>query len=1071
MTNAISATGFNRRHFLAATGVAASLGAATAPASAQSKAGFGVTDLRAEHTVDLLGTDVRQPRLSWRLTGSDRGLKQVSYRIRAASTPDTSAANLWDSGVIDGDQSFDILYAGKPLVTGQRVWWSVEVTDTKGRTATAQPAWFETGFLSPSDWQADWIIAEDALAEGDRRAGLKWIWADKALDNRPHAFRLDFDAPQNLAKAEVFVAGKDWIRGVWANGEQLPTPDQLVPNWGTLVPVPAKITAGRNSVCVLVEAETTGFFPVDGGAFAALIRLHLNDGTIIRYVSDFNWKVTPTPPANWHALDYNSAQWINAQKSGSDAQNDPRPAEPALLLRTEFTPQKQVVNARLYATALGAFEARLNGHKVGKAYLTPEISVAESHIFYNIFDVTEQVRNGHNALGFIVGDGFYATAFGWRLERYGFGPAPRRLLAQLRLDYADGTSEWIKTGPDWRIGQSPIITSEIYDGEVYDARLETPDWDKAGFNAAHWPKVHVGQAYDGDILPLTSPLLEQIGTRRATVSQPKPGIYVLDFGQNFSGWVRLKVKGQSGQTVKMKFAEILAADGEVDMANLRMAKCTDYYTLKGDTAGEVYEPTFTYHGFRYLQVEGFPGTPRPADIEGIVISSACKETGTVKFDKAPLIQKFWENALWSQRSNFFCVPTDCPQRDERMGWMGDIQIFLDAAAFNMEVDPFIRRFLIEARAAQRPDGGYPIVVPQPQSFPDVVTQGWSEAGLILPYMLWKRYGDTPVIEENWDAMTRWMDFLIGHNPDHIWRKERGLDLGDWLSVDAIKPDDETTPRILCATAFWAFSADLMREMAHITGRTAEVEKYTALRQKIGAAYAREFIDSNGKCGNGSQTSQILSLYFGLVPQSLKPAATKVLTDEIRGRGMKLSTGFLGTPYILDVLADNGQYDVVSGLLLQRERPSWGYMPLKGATTMWERWDSDTGDLAMNSYNHYAFGAVIGFMYRRLAGIDTASAGFRRIRAAPLYLPDVGDISATYQSVLGEIKTSLRGNADGLKAFDLTIPAGTTAEVILPEGNWREGGRAVTAHKDVKRLSQSQGYITLEVGSGSYRFSV
>jgi alpha-L-rhamnosidase len=435
-----------------------------------------------------------------------------------------------------------------------------------------------------------------------------------------------------------------------------------------------------------------------------------------------------------------------------------------------------------------------------------------------------------------------------------------------------------------------------------------------------------------------------------------------------------------------------------------------------------------------------------------------------------LLQKIWNNALWSQRSNFFAVPTDCPQRDERMGWMGDIQVFLDAAAFNMDVDGFIRRFLDEVRAAQRKDGAFPIVVPQPLSFPDVVTAGWSEAGIILPWTLWRRYGDRRTIDDNWTAMTRWMDFVGANSPDHVWRTERGLDLGDWLSVDAVKPDDETTPRILCATAYYAYVAQLMAEMAEATGRTADAARYAALRKAIGTAFAREFIKSDGMVGNGSQTSHVLALHFGLVPRALRKAAAGKLAADIGRRGMKLSTGFLGTPYLLDVLAENGQADTVAGLLLQTGYPSWGYMPVKGATTMWERWNGDVGDVSMNSYNHYAFGAVVGFMYRRLAGIAPAEPGFAKLSVRPFYHPSIGPVRAEYQSLAGKIASSVDGDASGVRTLELEVPANAKAEIELPAGTWREGQRGIASRPDIQVVRQDAQGVTLSVGSGSYRFT-
>lgn len=1017
-----------------------------------------VVDLRTENTVDLLGTEAARPRLSWRIESDVPGTVQTYYRIRAAASTEALAGGelLWDSGAVSGDASFDIAYDGPPLASMQRVWWWVEARDSNGRVAQSDPAWFETGLLAPADWHADWIEAEDAFAADERAAGVSWMWSETALDDRPHAFRLDFDAPADLVRAEVLVAGKDHLRGVWVNGEKSPLDwhfdwDTYLPFWGTLAPYAGAVKPGRNSVCALVEADTTGFFPVDGGAFAALIRLYRADGSVDRIVSSA-FRLIPNPPEGWTVPGFDASGWAAPVASGANVHNDPRPSEPAMLLRTEFTADRPVVAARLYATALGAYDARINGEPVSGAILAPEISVAADHVLYQVYDVTSLVQPGANAFGATVGDGFYASPFGWRIERYGFGPAPRRFRAQLRLDYADGSSQWVETGPDWRLAPSAISKSEIYDGETRDARNEQPGWDLPGFDASAWAQAKRGQSPDTRLIAQTSPLLERTGSLKArSISEPLPGRHVFDFGQNFPGWIRIRATGPAGTTITAKFAELLNPDGTADLANLRLAKATDSFTLAG-TGDEVFEPSFTYHGFRYVEIAGYPGVPSLDDIEGVVVHSACRETGGVTFHDAPLLQQIFDNGLWSQRSNFFAVPTDCPQRDERMGWMGDIQVFADAAAFNMEVDPFLRRFLLEARAAQRPDGAYPIVVPQPLSFPNVVTAGWSEAGIILPWQLWQRYGDTAVIDENWDAMLGWMAYLARTNPDHIWRNDRGLDLGDWLSVDAIKPDDETTPRVLCATAYWAWCAELMAEMAEATGRNAG--EWRDLHAKIATAFAAEFVADDGTAGNGSQASQVLALFMGLVPQDRRAAAAEVLAKDIRARGMKLSTGFLGTPYILDVLADAGRHDEVSGLLLQTGYPSWGYMPSQGATTMWERWNGDTGDLSMNSYNHYAFGAIIGFFYRRLAGIAPAAPGFRRIAARPLWYPAIGRVSARYESVVGTIAAETDGDASGLTRFTLTVPANSFADVELP-GRWTLGDQSFADR--------------VTVGSGTHEF--
>ncbi|MHB8815711.1 MAG: family 78 glycoside hydrolase catalytic domain, partial [Steroidobacteraceae bacterium] len=551
------------------------------------------------------------------------------------------------------------------------------------------------------------------------------------------------------------------------------------------------------------------------------------------------------------------------------------------------------------------------------------------------------------------------------------------------------------------------------------------------------------------------------------ITRPRSGVFVFDFGQNFAGWCRLHVQGPAGTVVRLRYAEILRPDGEIDQSNLRGARATDTYTLRGEPAGEAYEPRFTYHGFRYVEVTGFPGTPGVESLEGLVAHTDARQTGTLSLDH-PLAQRIWHNALWSQRSNFFGVPTDCPQRDERMGWMGDIQVFLDAAAFNMDVDAFIRRFMGEVRAGQTPEGAFPIVTPQPRSFPGMVTAGWSDAGVILPWTLYRRYGDTAVIEENWEAMRRWLDYVADPNPDFIWRRRRGLDLGDWLSVDAKSPADETTPKALVATAFWARCASLMAEMAAAIGHADDAARYATMRSNIEQAFAREFVRPDGKVGNDSQTGYSLALRFGLVPAALRAAAGARLAADIERRGTRLSTGFLGTPYLLDALTDTGHERLAVSLLLQTKYPSWGYMIGKGATTMWERWNGDVGDVSMNSYNHYAFGAVVGFMYRRLAGIAEAAPGFRRLAVDPIFDRRIGRVRARYDSCLGPISTEIGGGRQGLTQLALELPANSVAEVRLPgrAHDWLEGGRPL-GYAAQRLVASESSHFVVELGAGHY----
>jgi alpha-L-rhamnosidase len=1063
---------FNRRQALLATGALV----ATPPRLL----GAGRSALRAVLTrtecIDRpLGLEVAQPRFSWAVQSTDHNVRQKAYHIRVASEPGLlsgARADLWDSGVIRTDRCFDVPYKGATLHAGQRAWWSVQVWDERDAAAApSEPTWFEMGLLDPDNWQAQWLAIEGAEELADRAAGLDWIWGNEGLSPRLQKFRFRCSLPGTPTRAELFLAAKDNLKGIWVNGRSLPLPPESQ-FWGTMSRFPIELVAGANVICVAATAATAGFFPPDGGAVVALLKVTGADGKVTRLATGPDWLTSSADDADWTRPDFDDRAWPKAVTSKAKTMCEPWVPQPAMCVRHDFNVAKPLARARLYATALGAYEARINGQKVGDAHLSPEVSVASDHVFYQCYDTTSFVRPGTNAIGALVGDGWYASAFAWQNRRYSLGSGPRRFRAQLVLDYKDGSREVIATDPQWRMAGSAVRSSEIYNGEEFDARAELPGWDTAGFDAGTWVACGIGPTPPGKLVAQIDPRIRTTLTLPAKrILQPRPGVFVCDFGQNFSGWCRLHVQGPAGTTVQLRYAEILQASGEIDQANLRGAKATDRYTLRGDPAGETYEPHFTYHGFRYVEVSGYPGTLSSEAILGMVVHTDAAVTGELTAQNAT-VQEIWHNAFWSQRSNFFGVPTDCPQRDERLGWMGDIQVFLDAASFNMDVDAFIRRFMAEVRAGQTAEGAFPIVTPQPLAFPAMVTSGWSDAGVILPWTLYRRYGETGVIEENWRAMEGWLNYIASANSDFIYRNRRGLDLGDWLSVDAKEPADETTPRVLIATAYWAYCAALMEEMARATGRDADAERYKQVRSQIGSAFAAAFVHADGTVGNGSQTSQVLALRFDLVPAALRESAGTHLAADIRRRGMKLSTGFLGTPYLLDVLADTGQADVAVSLLLQAAYPSWGYMLAKGATTMWERWNGDVGDVGMNSYNHYAFGAVVGFMYRRLAGIAPAAPGFRRIDINPIFSTRIGPVRARYKSCLGLISTDVTGDSHGLTRLQVEIPANSVANIHLPQRAqpWRDGRRALAGRSDLRIVTQSTAGLVLEVGSGRYDFT-
>ena len=662
------------------------------------------------------------------------------------------------------DRCFEVAYDGKVLHTGQRVWWRVQVWDGAGNTSAASAAtWFEMGLLSPSDWQGQWLDIEDPEERADREAGAQWIWSDASrVVSGPQQFRYRLELREPAAAAELLVTAKDDLLGVWIDGNAATLPAKIY--WGTMLRFPLPTAAGAHVIAVQAQGQIGGFMPSTGPGVVALVKVRDAGGGVRRLTTGEDWRASSDAPSGWQALEFDDRSWAHARAVPVPC--DPRPPRPAQWARRDFNIAKPLARARLYATALGAYEIQINGQRLGTARLAPEISVATDHVLYQCHDATPLLKQGSNDIAALIGDGWYASSFAWNNVRYCFGDSPRRFLAQLVLDYEDGSREVIPTDASWRLAASAVRSSEIYNGEDYDARAENCGCVESGQHvaASPWRAAALGAAPATRLVAQIDPpirALQSLAARRIT--QPRAGVFVFDFGQNFAGWCRLHVKGPAGVVVRLRYAEILRADGDVDQSNLRGARATDTYTLRGDPAGEAYEPHFTYHGFRYVEVTGFPGKPEVDSLEGLVAHTDARQTGTLSLQN-PLAQRIWHNALWSQRSNFFGVPTDCPQRDERMGWMGDIQVFLDAAAFNMDVDAFIRRFMGEVRASQTPDGAFPIVTPQPRSFPEMVTAGWCDAGVILPWTLYRRYGDTAVIEENWLPMQRWLDYVIRGQP-------------------------------------------------------------------------------------------------------------------------------------------------------------------------------------------------------------------------------------------------------------------------------------------------------------------
>jgi alpha-L-rhamnosidase len=690
-------------------------------------------------------------------------------------------------------------------------------------------------------------------------------------------------------------------------------------------------------------------------------------------------------------------------------------------LRRSFELRAGIARATLYATARGLLCMELNGARVGDAVLTPGWTDYHARIEYATHDVTHLLRPGANALSAVLGDGWYAGMVGFDPRRRGnhYGREPE-LLCELHVEYADGTREVIASDARWEATTGPLVYSDLLMGERYDARRRPGPWHPVATRPRDGTRLVPQRA---------QPIRVTEELRPVTVVRQGPGSHMVDFGQNVVGWARLAVTGERGARVHLRFAEALEPDGSLHVANLRSARQLDTYVLDG-TRREVFEPSFTFHGFRYVEVTGVD----EFELTGRVVHSDTPRSGWFECSNE-LVNQLWRNVNWSQRGNFISVPTDCPQRDERLGWLADAQVFLPTASLNMDVAAFMTKWGYDILDAQSPDGAFPDVAPRLIAEREGAP-AWGDAGVIVPWTLWRRYGDRRVLERHWPAMERYMDYLLRHNPDLLWTARRGNDYGDWLSVGA------DTPREVLATAYWAYDALLMSEMADELGLPDRAEHYRRLRAGVCAAFNAAYVGEDAYIEGDTQTVYVLALHMGLLPEEARSRAAERLVDGIRRNGGHLTTGFVGVGLLCPTLSEAGHGDLAHELLTRDTFPSWGYSIRHGATTIWERWDGWTEDRgfqtpAMNSFNHYSLGSVGQWLYEYVAGIRAAKPGYEHV----LIAPEPGELEwarATYRSVRGPIASAWRRDGDTF-SLDVEVPPNVTATVRLPTGETHEVG--------------------------------
>jgi alpha-L-rhamnosidase len=768
------------------------------------------------------------------------------------------------------------------------------------------------------------------------------------------------------------------------------------------------------------------------------------------------------------AADWADAKWI-AHRGASNP-----------LLRGVVDLDKQVRSARLYASARGVYLLSINGRRVGDQYLAPGWTDYAKRIQSQTYDVTALLRTGSNVIGAALGDGWFRgkVGLGWR-GVYGDTLA---FVAKLHVTYADGSTANFVTDDSWRSADGPFVQTDLQDGEIYDARLDQPGWDRPDFDASTWATVMVSGGTSQLVPQPDEPVRATDVLTARTRTMPAPAEYVYDLGQNMVGVARVRLTGKQGQTVRIRYAEELYRLGErrgrLYTDNFRSARVTDSYTFARDES-VTYQPTFTQHGFRYIEITGVDTPPDARDVQGIVLGSDLPDIGNLQLSH-PMLDQLVRNIHWGQRGNFVSIPTDTPARDERLGWSGDISVFAPTASRYQDTRAFLSKWMDDVRDSQRADGNIPAVVPQPRKEFDETGVGWSDAFITVPYAVWRATGDTQIVRRNWESMRRFYRFVHDSATKDGNLLEEGRSSwfsGDWLNLEKVDRLDEH--RVI-ATAYFAENTRMMAEMAAALGEADLAAKWAALVPKIREAFVAAYRSPDGSIHTGTQTVYAMALGMDLIadPQQRKQTADKFVA-KLAANDYHLKTGFLGTPWLLPALSRIGRDDLAMRLLLNEDYPSWGFEIRMGATTMWERWntiraDGEFGPVDMNSFNHYAYGAVADWMFGHLGGVQIVEPGYKKSRIAPLMEQSglnharcsvktpYGLLSAEWQTVENELKLAV------------TVPANTSAEVVLPASSIqvvREGDVPAVAARGVKASTFEDGRLTLLVGSGRYNFLV
>jgi alpha-L-rhamnosidase len=1051
--------------------------------------------LRCEYLENPLGIDMARPRLSWIVRSKARAKAQSAYRILVASEPELLAkatGDLWDSGVVRSSATNQIEYAGMALRSHQACFWTVRVWDEDGKASGwSDYARWTMGLLDPAnEWKAAWI-GFDACRQRPEPAGREidwkrssWIWypegkATEAVPGEARYFRRDFAIPAGRrVRSAVCAVTADNEQQLYLNGEK------IAESWdwrhAVLIDVTERIRSGTNVLGVRARNVNEG-----PAGMLCQLRIEFEDGEPLLLVSGEDWQSAKKAGQGWSGRGYSALGWKSARRAASygDApwgeiqfREESLFLPPVQHLRREFELGAKLTRGLLYASALGNYELRLNGEAVSDAYFLPGWTDYGRRVPYQCFDVTRLLKEGDNVLGALLADGWYSGYIGWGRKRDHYGTDPR-ISAQLLLEFADGSSRLVTTDAQWQASTGPTLYADFLMGEGYDARHELPGWDRRGYLANNWSPVQV----DAGLAPKLGahpgvPVQVFAKHEAQAITEPEPGVYIFDLGTNFAGFARLRVRGaEAGHKIQLRFAERLDAQGKLYTRNLRGARAMDEYICKG-TDEELWQPRFTFHGFQFVELRGYPckpGTLPPKDtITGVELTSATPVVGRFETDDAQT-NRLYANICQTQRANFIEVPTDCPQRDERLGWMGDAQIYVRTATFNADVAAFFKKWLVDVEDAQSPKGAFSDVAPRIVAMGEG-TAAWGDAGVWCPWVIYEVYGDRRVLEEHYDAMQAWIRYCEASCNGTLLRPARGY--GDWLSIEA------ETPKNVLATAYFAHSTHIVALVARELGKQEDAARYQELFERIRAAFCKAYVGEDARIQGDTQTAYVLALAFDLLPEAQRAKALGHLVADIEKRGGHLSTGFVGTKDLMTTLSRFGRDDIAYRLFHNKSFPSWGFSIQHGATSIWERWDGWTPeqgfqDPGMNSFAHYSFGAVGEWMFRYVAGIDMLEPGYAKVLLQPRIVGELTRVDAQYDSIRGRIASSWRleeGEQGRRLLLQVEIPANTKAELRLPgvsDLDIREGDAPLRESPGIDVLTATKSALVMELGSGRYRFSL